>query len=115
MSNRSHLFVACCRSTVPQEAIFHPNTDCRERKLVLASAFRRRFQTPLSAPPSFHGKLRSDHLHAEAAAPGGSTMKAYATQSIRNVGIAGHGDTGKTQLVSSLLYTAGMTTRLGEV
>src|SRR3984957_2795201 len=42
-------------------------------------------------------------------------MKAYATQSIRNVGIAGHGDTGKTQLVSSLLYTAGMTTRLGKV
>src|SRR6202162_3491583 len=46
---------------------------------------------------------------------GGRTMKAYATQSIRNVGIAGHGDTGKTQLVSSLLFTAGMTTRLGKV
>jgi len=42
-------------------------------------------------------------------------MKAYATESIRNVGIAGHGDTGKTQLVSSLLFTAGMTTRLGKV
>lgn len=42
-------------------------------------------------------------------------MKAYATQSIRNVGIAGHGGTGKTQLVSSLLFTAGMTTRLGKV
>ncbi len=42
-------------------------------------------------------------------------MKAYETQSIRNVGIAGHGDTGKTQLVSSLLFTAGMTTRLGKV
>ena len=42
-------------------------------------------------------------------------MKAYATQFIRNVGIAGHGDTGKTQLVSSLLFTAGMTTRLGKV
>jgi elongation factor G len=42
-------------------------------------------------------------------------MKAYATQSIRNVGIAGHGDTGKTQMVSSLLFTAGMTTRLGKV
>src|ERR1700693_5489323 len=46
---------------------------------------------------------------------GGRTMKAYATQSIRNVGIAGHGDTGKTQLVSSLLFTAGMTSRLGKV
>ena len=42
-------------------------------------------------------------------------MKAFATQSIRNVGIVGHGDTGKTQLVSSLLFTAGMTTRLGKV
>ncbi len=42
-------------------------------------------------------------------------MKAYGTQFIRNVGIAGHGDTGKTQLVSSLLFTAGMTNRLGKV
>src|ERR1039458_193020 len=42
-------------------------------------------------------------------------MKAYATQSIRNVGIVGHGDTGKTQLVSSLLFTSGMTPRLGKV
>ena len=42
-------------------------------------------------------------------------MKAYATPFLRNVGIAGHGDTGKTQLVSSLLFTAGMTTRLGKV
>ena len=42
-------------------------------------------------------------------------MKAYNTEWIRNVGIAGHGDTGKTQLVSSLLYTAGMTPRLGKV
>lgn len=42
-------------------------------------------------------------------------MKSYTTQSIRNVGIVGHGDTGKTQLVSSLLFTAGMTQRLGKV
>src|SRR6266700_2401014 len=42
-------------------------------------------------------------------------MKAYATDSIRNVGIAGHGGTGKTQLVSSLLFTSGMTARLGKV
>ena len=42
-------------------------------------------------------------------------MKAYSTPFIRNVGIVGHGDTGKTQLVSSLLYTAGMTNRLGKV
>ena len=42
-------------------------------------------------------------------------MKTYTTAWIRNVGIVGHGDTGKTQLVSSLLYTAGMTPRLGRV
>ena len=42
-------------------------------------------------------------------------MKSYTTDWIRNVGIVGHGDTGKTQLVSSLLYTAGMTQRLGKV
>jgi elongation factor G len=42
-------------------------------------------------------------------------MKSYDTKWIRNVGIVGHGDTGKTQLVSSLLFTAGMTPRLGKV
>ncbi|HWG57621.1 MAG TPA: elongation factor G [Candidatus Acidoferrales bacterium] len=42
-------------------------------------------------------------------------MKTYSSEWIRNVGIVGHGDTGKTQLVSSLLYTAGMTPRLGKV
>src|SRR5579864_996411 len=42
-------------------------------------------------------------------------MKSYTTPFLRNVGIVGHGDTGKTQLVSSLLYTAGMTGRLGKV
>src|ERR1700733_7984224 len=42
-------------------------------------------------------------------------MKSYTTEWIRNVGIVGHGDTGKTQLVSSLLFTGGMTPRLGKV
>ena len=42
-------------------------------------------------------------------------MKAYTGEWIRSVGIVGHGDTGKTQLVSSLLFTAGMTNRLGKV
>src|ERR1700683_5072679 len=45
----------------------------------------------------------------------GTSMKSYTPPFIRNVGIVGHGDTGKTQLVSSLLYTAGMTPRLGKV
>ncbi len=42
-------------------------------------------------------------------------MKVYLTKDIRNVGIVGHGGTGKTQLVSSLLFTAGMTPRWGKV
>jgi elongation factor G len=42
-------------------------------------------------------------------------MKSYNTAFLRNLGIVGHGDTGKTQLVSSLLFTAGMTNRLGKV
>jgi elongation factor G len=42
-------------------------------------------------------------------------MKIYQTKDIRNVGIVGHGGTGKTQLVSSLLYTAGVTPRFGKV
>src|SRR5579871_5440785 len=42
-------------------------------------------------------------------------MKIYPTKDIRNVGIVGHGGTGKTQLVSSLLHTAGMTQRWGKV
>ncbi len=42
-------------------------------------------------------------------------MKAYATESIRNLAVIGHGDVGKTQLISSLLYVAGATPRLGKV
>jgi len=42
-------------------------------------------------------------------------MKTYTGEWIRNVGIVGHGDAGKTQLVSSLLFTAGLTNRLGKV
>ncbi|HEV2176657.1 MAG TPA: elongation factor G [Terriglobia bacterium] len=42
-------------------------------------------------------------------------MKTYEGANIRNVALVGHGDTGKTQLVSALLYTAGMVNRLGKV
>src|SRR6201981_2215355 len=42
-------------------------------------------------------------------------MKTYLTKDIRNVGIVGHGGTGKNELVSSLLFSAGMTPRWGKV
>ena len=42
-------------------------------------------------------------------------MKVYHGKDIRNVGVVGHGDAGKTTLVSGLLYTAGIVTRLGRV
>jgi elongation factor G len=42
-------------------------------------------------------------------------MKAFATESIRNLAVIGHGDAGKTQLISSLLYLSGATPRWGKV
>ena len=42
-------------------------------------------------------------------------MKVYDATSIRNVAVVGHGSCGKTQLVSAMLYTAGMVNRLGRV
>ena len=42
-------------------------------------------------------------------------MKVYSGSEIRNVAVAGHNDTGKTTLVSQLLFNAGVTTRLGRV
>src|ERR1041384_6897920 len=42
-------------------------------------------------------------------------MKVYPTEAIRNLAVIGHGDAGKTQLISSLLYVAGATPRWGKV
>jgi len=42
-------------------------------------------------------------------------MKVYSGSEIRNVAIVGHNDTGKTTLVSQLLFNAGATTRLGKI
>ena len=42
-------------------------------------------------------------------------MKNFSTDSIRNLAVVGHGDSGKTQLVASLLYAAGATPRWGKV
>ena len=42
-------------------------------------------------------------------------MKTYEGKDIRNVGMVGHGDSGKTSLTSALLFTAGATSRLTKV
>ncbi len=42
-------------------------------------------------------------------------MKVFDTEHIRNLAVIGHGDAGKTQLVSSLLHLAGATERWGKV
>jgi elongation factor G len=42
-------------------------------------------------------------------------MKVYSGSEIRNVAVVGHNDTGKTTLVSQLLFNAGAATRMGRV
>ncbi len=42
-------------------------------------------------------------------------MKIYSTQELRNLGIVGHGDAGKTSLVAAMLFATGATSRLGRV
>lgn len=42
-------------------------------------------------------------------------MKVFDSESIRNFAVVGHGDSGKTSLVSALLFSAGAVNRLGRV
>ena len=42
-------------------------------------------------------------------------MKVYSGKDIRNVGVVGHGDSGKTSLVAAFLHAGGLTNRLGRV
>ncbi len=42
-------------------------------------------------------------------------MRVYDGKDVRNVAIAGHGHSGKTQLTAAMLYTAGVTNRLTKV
>src|SRR4051812_29400648 len=43
---------------------------------------------------------------------GSYSVKVYESKDIRNVGVVGHGDSGKTTLTAALLFTAGATNRL---
>src|SRR6266852_5413023 len=93
--------------------------DCSHLPCVLASGFSGG-DPNVSVGVLYDARLSFHKSSAAARRRGGSrkqgeSMKAYATEAIRNVGIVGHGDTGKTQLVSSLLFSAGMTPRLGKV
>ena len=42
-------------------------------------------------------------------------MRTYTGPEIRNIAVVGHGDAGKTSLVSAMLFDAGVTPRLGRV
>ena len=42
-------------------------------------------------------------------------MNVYTTDKIRNVVLLGHGGAGKTSLVESMAYLAGITSRMGKV
>src|SRR5215471_18460109 len=42
----------------------------------------------------------------------GTPVKVYEGKDIRNVGVVGHGDSGKTTLTAGLLFTSGATNRL---
>ena len=42
-------------------------------------------------------------------------MATFDSESIRNIGIVGHGDAGKTSLVSALLFSSGDVNRLGRI
>ena len=46
---------------------------------------------------------------------GGSSMKVYRTDEIRNVVLLGHGGSGKTSLVEAMLYVSGATSRMGKI
>ncbi len=43
---------------------------------------------------------------------GSKSVKVYESKDIRNVGVVGHGDSGKTTLTAGMLFTAGAVSRL---
>lgn len=45
----------------------------------------------------------------------GGIMKQYNIEQLRNIGLVGHGDSGKTSLAEAMLFTTGASDRLGKV
>ncbi len=58
---------------------------------------------------------RSSPLFTESKPERNQFRRVYATEAMRNLAVIGHGDAGKTQLISSLLYVTGATPRWGKV
>jgi elongation factor G len=48
-------------------------------------------------------------------ANGGTTVKSYSTENIRNIVLVGHGGAGKSSLAEAILHLTGATTRLGKI
>src|SRR5947209_2557831 len=59
---------------------------------------------------TYHKSHITHHL-----SEGATAMKVYGTQEIRNLGIVGHGDAGKTSLVAAMIFATGAASRLGRV
>lgn len=62
-----------------------------------------------------HGQQKRERGQDRLAREVRRRMKVYQADQIRNVGVIGHGDSGKTSVVSAMLYCAGTINRLGKV
>src|SRR5918993_2221007 len=71
--------------------------------------------SPVRGRSSLSVSCRVSGLRAAREAGGEPGMKVYDAATIRNVALVGHGGSGKTQLVSAMLFAAGAVNRLGKV